>query len=393
MKTLTILLLSLSLIGLCQADSNQARGTWEKHIIQSDIAPGTKGQPTQINTVVAHDFDRDGAMDVMASFQGKVVLYQGPDWKSNVVMARMPQDRTGRVAERGCIHSTLLDVDGDGDQDYIGSNRMLFWLECPDKPFDQEWKLRMIHLEVNGAHCVITADVDRDGKLDLIANSWRDKDESALPNSIAWFRTPKNPKEDKLWTPHMLADGDAPGRNHYHGFGDMNGDGRGDLCSGAPMGEWFAWWEQPEDPTKPWTKHLLSEDDPGATNILPVDLNGDDQLDFLASRGHGEGVLWYPAPDYRKTEIDPTLADPHSLAVADLDQDGDIDIATCSCVQDGHAVWYENDGKGRFTRHVLEEGQASYDLRLVDMDQDGDLDMLIAGHGSRNIVWYENPLK
>ena len=375
------------------ADKQAARGKWKKHVVQEDIAPGEEGQPTMINTVVAEDFDKDGHIDLLASLQGKVMLYKGPTWERKTVMEEMPKDRTGRIAERGCIHSCLMDVDGDGDMDYIGSNRMLFWLECPEKPFEQEWKRRMIHLEVNGAHCVITADVDRDGKIDLIANSWRDESETTLPNSIAWFRTPENPKEDKLWTAHLLADRDAPGRNHYHGFADMNGDGRGDVCSGAPVGEWFAWWEQPEDPTQPWSKHVLSTDDPGATNILPADLNGDGKLDFVASRGHGKGVLWYPAPDYKKVEIDTELADPHCLQVADLDQDGDLDLATASCVADGHVVWYENDGSGKFTRHDLEAKQESYDLRIVDMDKDGDLDLLHAGNDSGNIVWYENPLK
>ena len=389
----TLALFIFAQAGFIQAKDHPARGVWKKHVIQNDIAPGIKGQATQINTVVAEDFDRDGFIDVMASFQGKVVLYNGPDWQPKTIMARMPRDRNFRVAKRGCIHSTLMDVDGDGDRDYIGSNRMLFWLECPAKPFEEEWKRRMIHMEVNGAHCVIAADVDRDGRQDLIANSWRDQDETTLPNSIAWFRVPENPRQDDLWTAHLLADRDAPGRNHYHGLADMNGDGRGDVCSGAPVGAWFAWWEQPEDPTKPWTKHLLSNDDPGATNILPADLNADGKLDFVASRGHGDGVLWFPAPDFKKVEIDATLADPHSLATADLDADGDLDLATCSCVLDGHAVWYENDGKGRFTRHVIDEGQASYDLRIVDMDKDRDLDVLVAGHSSRNIVWYENPLK
>ena len=56
-------------------------------------------------------------------------------------------------------------------------------------------------------------------------------------------------------------------------------------------------------------------------------------------------------------------------------------------------MWYENNGKGSFTRHTLDEGQRSYDLRTIDMDGDGDLDLLNAGQGSANVVWYENPLK
>jgi hypothetical protein len=29
----------------------------------------------------------------------------------------------------------------------------------------------------------------------------------------------------------------------------------------------------------------------------------------------------------------------------------------------------------------------------VDLDRDGDLDILIAGHVSNNLVWFENPTK
>jgi hypothetical protein len=52
-----------------------------------------------------------------------------------------------------------------------------------------------------------------------------------------------------------------------------------------------------------------------------------------------------------------------------------------------------NDGKGKFTTHIIGTDQAAYDIRLVDMDADGDLDALIAGQQSNNVVWYENPLK
>ena len=54
---------------------------------------------------------------------------------------------------------------------------------------------------------------------------------------------------------------------------------------------------------------------------------------------------------------------------------------------------FENDGKGRFTNHLIGSNQESYDIRAVDIDGDGDLDILIAGRGSQNVVWYESPLK
>ena len=73
-----------------------------------------------------------------------------------------------------------------------------------------------------------------------------------------------------------------------------------------------------------------------------------------------------------------------------MDGDGDVDATTCA-YESQIAAWFENDGKGNFTTHVVAEGQAAYDIRAVDMDEDNDLDLLIAGQKSNNVVWYENP--
>ena len=56
-------------------------------------------------------------------------------------------------------------------------------------------------------------------------------------------------------------------------------------------------------------------------------------------------------------------------------------------------MWFENDGRGQFTSHLVAVDQAAYDIRAVDLDQDGDLDLLIAGQLSKNVAWYENPRK
>ena len=112
---------------------------------------------------------------------------------------------------------------------------------------------------------------------------------------------------------------------------------------------------------------------------------------MVASRGHGTGVVWFEAPDWHVHPIDLYIKEPHSLVVADLDNDNDDDVATCA-FGSAEAAWYENlKGKG-FKKHSLDQNQKAYDIRAVDMDNDRDLDLLVAGQGSNNVVWYQNPL-
>ena len=182
---------------------------------------------------------------------------------------------------------------------------------------------------------------------------------------------------------------------HYLGVGDINGDGVLDAATGAKggpqatsQGEWFAWWESSPDPTRSWVKHLVSEHEPGATNIHPVDVNEDGIMDFVASRGHGMGVIWFEGPDWQRHNIDASILEPHCLVAVDIDSDGDVDVATCAFGSQ-EAAWYENNGDGVFSKHHVGSEQEAYDIRAVDMDRDGDIDFLVAGRGSRNVVWYE----
>ena len=375
---------------------------WKKHIVQSN-----KGVRSGINSAVTGDFNRDGKLDIIMTFDGQVVVYPGPDYTRKFVVHRFSKD--GKRINGSCIHSTVMDVDGDGDSDLIGSKNAVFWLETPNKDaLSKQWVRREVDTQIQGTHCLITGDVDRDGKLDLIANSGQTAARTTVPESVTWLKIPNKPHTAKHWIRNVFADRDAPGASHYMGFGDVNGDGLPDISCAAkggerfPGGEWFAWWQQPKDPTKPWKKHLLAEKEVGATNIHPVDVNGDGQMDFIATRGHGQGVLWFkgksPAskggvPIFELIDIDKGIAGPHCLVTIDMDADGDTDFVTCGKEVDGIAAWYENDGKGKFTKHVIGKDQGSYDIRAVDLDGDKDLDILIAGHGSRNVVWYENPSK
>ncbi len=359
------------------------KGEWKKHVIH-------KGLHT--NTAVAGDFTGDGLPDVIACSGNKTRLFVAPKWEE-VVLAVHPK--------KNFIHSEVFDVDGDGDLDYIGAHYKpgwVVWLECPKRPLKDRWRLHIVDNKINGIHGLLKGDVDKDGKIDLLANSAQPV--GMFPNSAVWLRVPKKPHDADHWERHVFANKDAPGLSHYLGFDDVNKDGRPDIAMAAKggkqakpgTGDWFAWWEAPKDPTKVWRKHLIAKNQPGATNIQQADVNGDGQMDFIATRGHGKGVIWFEGPTWKVHTIHKTLLYPHCLQVVDMDGDGDIDAATCA-YGDKIAAWFENNGKGNFTTHIVARNQAAYDIRAVDMDRDGDLDLLIAGQQSNNVVWYENPRK
>jgi hypothetical protein len=295
----------------------------------------------------------------------------------------------------------VIDVDADGDLDWAGTlaHGHPFWLENPGKREAQKgaWASGVIDPEITGIHCILTSDIDNDGRDDLVINNF--EPQKGIGDSIAWFSVPRNPLKAKQWDRHVFAAGDARGGSHYMGAGDINGDGWKEIAVGAkgrPFagGNWFAFWTNPgkDGVQGAWKKTILAENQLAATNILPADVNGDGNVDWVASRGHSAGVLWFENPTWTIHEIDIEIRQPHSLTVADHDQDGDLDVASCG-YESEWVRWYENDGKGRFRIRTLDDAQQSYDLRSVDMDGDGDLDLLNAGRGSNNVVWYENGLK
>jgi len=356
--------------------------SWTKHVIY---------EGEHCNTAVAGDFTGDGAIDVICNAGGQTLLLVAPDWH---------QVPIGQETGLNLIHSEVMDVDRDGRLDFIGCRYKpgtIIWLRQPENASGDRWVASVVDEQVDGIHGLLVGDVDGDRHPDLLANSAQPA--GPFANSLVWYR--RTGRRGSIeWQRQLVADGDAPGLSHYLGLGDVNGDGRADVASAAKggpqdssaQGNWFAYWEAPRRRKDPWIRHLLAADQPGATNIHPADVNGDGLTDFIASRGHDRGVIWFEAPSWKLHTIHPDLFGPHCLQVVDMDGDGDMDAATCA-KDDKRVAWFENDGRGNFTTHIIGTDQAAYDIRAVDMDRDGDLDLLIAGQASKNVVWFESPLK
>ena len=125
------------------------------------------------------------------------------------------------------------------------------------------------------------------------------------------------------------------GCGHGLGFGDINGDINGDHRGDFVVPD--GWLEAPADPlTGTWQWH----DDGfhfGAASvpILVHDVNQDGLADLIVGQAHDYGLDWYEQKQDRhgkrtwwKHPIDRGSSQFHDLALADIDNDGQLELIT-----------------------------------------------------------------
>lgn len=173
-------------------------------------------------------------------------------------------------------------------------------------------------------------------------------------------------------------------------FADMDGDGDMDLVATGWSDSGVYWFEQTDEGG--WTSHDIF---PGfnARDIDVADLDGDGDLDVVGASFNQNSVYWFEQGDdglFMSHAISSDLTQAHTPAVADLDGDGDLDIALSTFADGFH--WWENDGEQQFTQHTLLEGAVSGTMMgVVDWDNDGDTDMIgVSENGDAVYLWTNN---
>lgn len=359
--------------------------SFRKHVLASGLV---------MNSVAAADLDGDGRVDVAAAGPEEVAWYRrdaAGAWTKHLVRKQSP--------ETGSLDTIWLaphDLDGDRDLDLVSSTPNaagnLSWHENPGAA-GKEWAWHLID-RLPKIHSAVLEDLDGDRRPELIANT---------EGALVWYAVPRRvrdarpeaatglPGEGPRWKRRVLTQDGVAGTPHYLRFGRTAKGGERVLLAASPDPGYLAWWKRSGTGPESWVKHAVREPFPGASHLIPMDMDADGTLDLFYNRGHSAGSGWLAGPEFSRTvEVDPgTLKEPHALALGDLNGDGAPDVAACARNSGGMVAWL-NDGKGRFTEQRLEPDQRAMDLRIADVDGDGDQDLLVAGATGRNLVVYEN---
>ena len=423
------------------------RGDWAGHVIGST-------DPHDPDRIAAADLDGDGRVDVVATEE--LVTEIAP--KAGVYWFRQPREASvGPWPRRRLMTGYSLnsldaaDIDGDGDIDLVvgehkGPEPRLLILENHGQ---ERFLTREVDRGKESHLGARTADLDRDGDLDIVSIAWdryQDlhlwrNDRATSPGSLRWrrrssqtgdfaaagvgqqssalvFDVDRDGRDDFViagWDPetsmvwYRSTDG-APERyliddrqSHVEAGGavfDIDGDGDLDLVQG---GSWKTnqlwWWENPHplhEPACPWERHTIKDWGRNQHHDQVVgDLDGDGSAELAFWNQQARVLYLADIPEWPR---DPSAWDPvpiwtwrsgpccEGLTRADIDLDGRDDLV----------------GGGRWFKHVRdkefrpEEVDADYCLSrsaVADLIEGGRPEVLLAsgdGQGPLNLYrWRE----
>ncbi|MCE7929678.1 MAG: VCBS repeat-containing protein [Chloroflexi bacterium CFX7] len=201
----------------------------------------------------------------------------------------------------------VLDVDGDGDNDFIIAGRkgppaLTLWRYNAGRWAPEVIEPDSLRIEAGGA----SHDIDGDGDQDVVFGG----DNSS--GNIWWWENPY-PKTGR-WARHVIKS-DKPTKHHDMIFGDFDGDGRAELVAWNQNGHQLIRFIIPNNPksTSPWPFTTLFRWEGAAQHegLAAIDVDGDGVTDIV-----GAGRWFRHAGEGRFTEeiVDPAMTFTRAVA-------------------------------------------------------------------------------
>ncbi|MBI5850309.1 MAG: VCBS repeat-containing protein [Planctomycetes bacterium] len=293
------------------------------------------------DAMIVTDVDGDAFADVIANRTPDIARLEavdaaGTQWARRAIVGQVPANSGFHATGQGYATAQIR-PGGRPEIAFSGNDSRVYYFEIPaTNPQAGNWPRVEITAQAS-EDGIAFCDVDRDGLPDLLA-----ADMYGPIDNVAWFRNPGTGAGS--WPIFRI--GRTGGWVDRIAGADLNGDGRNDVVVteeniGSVPDANVYWYEQPANPTSTnWTRHLL--------------------------------VRQYTT---------------NSLDLADMDQDGDVDVVTGEHRGAKELAIWLNDGQGNFTKRLVDSGKESHlGARSADLDQDGDLDLVSICYDSWQFV-------
>jgi hypothetical protein len=378
---------STSLASGISAATGISAALFRHHYVSRDLPTD---RPAGYAPALLGDFDRDGKLDFAWGSTGETLYWHRYEGKG-----RWSAPRPVGLVENP-LGGATYDIDGDGWPDMITGR---FWYRNDGNggftryDYDPEIGKRQVH------DLVIT-DITGDGRPEVVTLG----DEIGLH----WYRIPDDPAGTLPWPRTLVTDDVLKKKEHIHagffpgGVADVDGDGDADIVTARFLYENLGGAES-------WKRHELPfAKTPGpfgwSARSVVVDINRDGRADIVMTDEKPDAraaILFGQSGGGFKMEDLPLTAPGvrgsfHSLAVADFDLDGDLDIFTVEQEDPKPLpgtppprwyIWENLDGSGhRWAERVIFDGAlGGHDAVIGDIDGDGDLDIC-------SKIWKRSPL-
>jgi hypothetical protein len=348
--------------------------------------------------IAAESAESVGVFDVNGDQNPDIVSgsywYEGPAFLNRHFIGQVE-----RVSEYYDDFATIpMDVDGDDKIDFITGgwfSKTLRWRKNPGT--EKEWALLDI-AQTGNIETIRAWDIDGDGFDEIIPNT---------PGSQLIYYTLKRDKNNKAlgeFTKTMVIEK----HGHGLGFGDVNGDGRGDFIVSE------GWIEAPVDRNnQAWKFHPDFNLKDASIPVIVADVNKDGLNDLIAGHGHSYGLYWYEQKRVEKSvkfikhPIDPYHSQFHTMEWEDIDNDGQMELITGKRYRahngkdpgdnESPGLYYFKWNGESFTKHVISYGPfgegkgTGIFFNIADLHKTGRKDIVVAGKDGLYVFFNEKP--